>query len=54
MNVIMEKCKRCLVCIGVCPVQAISDKDGKVSIDKSVCLECGCCASSCPNKAIEY
>jgi ferredoxin hydrogenase large subunit len=54
MEIIAEKCKRCLVCVEVCPVRAISDVDGKVSIDKSICLECGCCASSCPNEAIKY
>ncbi|MDR1375447.1 MAG: 4Fe-4S binding protein [Holosporaceae bacterium] len=54
MEIIAERCKRCLVCIGVCPVKAISDKDGIVSIDNNICLECGCCAAACPNQAIKY
>ena len=35
-------------------VYAISEMDGKVVIDKEVCLSCGCCASVCPNCAIEF
>ncbi|MDR1560805.1 MAG: 4Fe-4S binding protein [Holosporaceae bacterium] len=54
MEIIAEKCKKCLVCIDVCPLRAISEKDGKISIDKNICLNCGCCAASCPNKAIKY
>ncbi|MDR0968152.1 MAG: 4Fe-4S binding protein [Holosporaceae bacterium] len=54
VRIIPEKCKKCLTCIEVCPVRAISEKDGKVTIDKDECLGCGCCAASCPNAAIEY
>lgn len=52
MKVLPEKCKKCLSCIEVCPVQAISVKDGVVTIDKNICLECGCCAATCTNDAI--
>jgi Fe-S-cluster-containing hydrogenase component 2 len=54
VEIVAEECKMCLVCVSVCPVQAISDINGKVSINKSLCLECGCCASSCPSNAIKY
>jgi dihydromethanopterin reductase (acceptor) len=54
MRIVREKCKKCLECIDVCPVNAIFQNNGVVEIRKSECLECGCCASSCPNKAIEY
>ncbi|MDR2766659.1 MAG: 4Fe-4S binding protein [Holosporaceae bacterium] len=54
MEVVTEKCKKCLECVRVCPVLAVSEKDGKTTIDKSLCLECGCCASVCPNGAIKY
>ena len=54
MKIIVEKCQKCLGCVEVCPVQAISEKDEKVVIDKDVCLSCGCCASCCPNEAIEF
>ncbi|MDR0677661.1 MAG: 4Fe-4S binding protein [Holosporaceae bacterium] len=49
----LEKCKRCLVCVGVCPVKAISIKGENAEIDKDICIGCGCCASSCPNSAID-
>lgn len=54
MRVIQEKCKKCLECTRVCPVKAVAEKDGKVEIDMSICLSCGCCAAACPNKAIEF
>ncbi len=54
MKILSEKCQKCLECAEVCPVKAISEKDGKVVIDKSICLGCGCCASCCPNDAIEF
>lgn len=57
MKVILEKCKDCRVCmkcVEVCPVNAISEKDGLINIDKNVCLECGCCVVTCPQKAIEW
>jgi Fe-S-cluster-containing hydrogenase component 2 len=54
MKVIPEKCKKCLACVDVCPVKAISEKDGVVVINRDECLGCGCCASFCPNSAIEY
>ncbi|MDR0555481.1 MAG: 4Fe-4S binding protein [Holosporaceae bacterium] len=54
MKIISEKCKKCFSCIDVCPVGAIAQKDGEVSIDRNICLGCGCCASYCPNNAIEY
>lgn len=54
VRVISEKCKKCLACVEVCPMKAISEEDGKIVINKDVCLECGCCASACANDAIEF
>ncbi|MDR0753588.1 MAG: 4Fe-4S binding protein [Holosporaceae bacterium] len=54
MKIIPKKCKRCLACVDVCPVKAISKKGEEVVISSDICLECGCCASFCPNDAIEY
>jgi uncharacterized Fe-S center protein len=53
MRIIIEKCKKCLECVDVCPVQAISEKDGNVAIDENSCLGCGCCAATCSNAAID-
>ena len=56
MKVISEKCKKCLSCVDVCPVQAIScsEKEASITIDSDVCLECGCCVSACSHEAIVY
>lgn len=54
MRIIPEKCKGCLECTKVCPVAAISEKEGAITIDKESCLCCGCCASACPSKAISF
>lgn len=54
MKILAHKCKKCLSCIEVCPVQAILEKDETVVINKEICLECGCCASTCPHNAIIY
>ena len=42
-------------CLQVCPVDAIANEPGvdrKVFIDPDTCIECGSCASACPNGAI--
>lgn len=54
MKVISEKCKKCLECTKVCPVGAVTEKDGKITIDKENCLCCGCCASACSSEAISF
>ncbi|MDR3179288.1 MAG: 4Fe-4S binding protein [Holosporaceae bacterium] len=54
MEIVVEKCKRCCSCKEVCPVGAVSEKDGVMVIDESICLGCGCCAASCPSKAIVF
>ena len=35
-------------CAEACPVQCISEGDGKYVIDADQCLECGSCAEACP------
>lgn len=54
MKVMSEKCKKCLECTKVCPVGAISEKDGVVTIDQGACLGCGCCASCCTYEAVSF
>ena len=36
-----------------CPVEAISEGEGKYVIDADVCVSCGSCADQCPTEAIE-
>lgn len=54
MQVNVELCQKCLECMKICPVQAISEGSESIEIDKDVCLNCGCCAAVCPHKAINF
>ena len=47
-HVISDDCIACGTCIGECPVEAISEGDGKYVIDADTCIDCGACAGSCP------
>ena len=48
---ITNKCIKCGSCIPVCPMEAISFKDGKVTIDPAKCVSCGGCHAVCPVEA---
>lgn len=45
---ISDECIACGACVGACPVEAISEQDGKMVIDADTCVECGACAGVCP------
>lgn len=45
---ITDDCIACGACAGECPVEAISEGDGKYVIDADKCLDCGACADACP------
>ena len=48
-----EQCRRCLSCLEICPVGAISlGDDGKPLIHPEICRGCGTCAAQCPAGAI--
>ena len=47
-----NKCTGCGACVNVCPVGAISMKDGKAVIDQEKCIKCGKCLDVCPQGAI--
>ena len=51
--IITDACVACGSCAEQCPVEAISEGDGKYVIDADVCVSCGSCAEQCPNEAIE-
>ena len=46
----LEKCKGCKKCRieQSCPMKAVSVLDGKVTINESLCNNCGRCAGKCP------
>lgn len=43
-----DECIGCGACAEGCPVEAISEKDGKFVIDADKCIDCGTCADNCP------
>ncbi len=45
---ITDECIACGACAAECPVEAISEGDGKFEIDPDKCIECGACAGTCP------
>ena len=45
---ISDECVGCGACAAECPVEAISEKEGKYEIDAEKCIECGACADTCP------
>ncbi|MCQ2524068.1 MAG: 4Fe-4S dicluster domain-containing protein [Lachnospiraceae bacterium] len=51
---VTDSCQGCLAhpCKEVCPVKAITFKDGHSVIDESKCIKCGKCISVCPYNAI--
>ena len=42
------ECIACGACASDCPVDAISEGDGKYVIDGDTCISCGACAGTCP------
>ncbi len=47
-----SKCTGCLLCRDNCPNEAITFKDGKISIFDHACKYCMHCQLACPKKAI--
>ncbi|SHH36421.1 4Fe-4S dicluster domain-containing protein [Desulforamulus hydrothermalis] len=45
-------CDRCLTCVAVCPVGAVSVQEGRIQLDRQACTGCGACISHCPNQII--
>ena len=50
---ITDECISCGVCEGECPIQAISEGEGKYVVDPDTCIDCGACAEACPTSAIK-
>ena len=48
------KCVKCKKCVPYCPRNAIVEKDGRMTIDLDLCVECGVCKTwaKCPRDAI--
>lgn len=48
IHVSPNDCTGCDECTPRCPVDALTQKDGRVSADPSLCIGCGLCVQSCP------
>lgn len=48
-----NKCLHCGACASVCPVSAVTFKDGVVHIDRAACTLCGACVENCPGAALK-
>ena len=53
LNLDMEKCVGCGMCITVCPhaVFKMNEKHAYIE-ERDACMECGACAKNCPAEAI--
>ena len=52
MYKVTDGCVNCAACDSECPVEAISEKEGKRWIDPAKCVSCGACVPNCPTDAI--
>ncbi|MBO4535377.1 MAG: 4Fe-4S binding protein [Clostridia bacterium] len=51
-RIINDECISCGACAANCPVNAISEGDGKMVINPDECIDCGACEAGCPVSAI--
>ncbi len=49
----MKKCKQCMLCVTLCPYDAIKIKNDKPNINYNFCKGCLICLRQCPWAAIE-
>lgn len=51
--IVQDKCKKCSICVKVCPTNAISGKPKAVhDINTELCIKCDACREKCPFDAI--
>lgn len=53
INILLDKCIGCKLCVGACPFNAIKVEEKKAKILDN-CTLCGACVSSCKFKAIDF
>ena len=49
---LLEACKYCNECVGICPAKAISNPGEKLVFDYNECIRCYCCVEVCPHAAM--
>ena len=49
-----EGCKKCMICVDSCPVQAMKLEEGDEHpvIDYDKCIKCMCCHEMCPYSVV--
>ncbi|MDA3900893.1 MAG: DUF362 domain-containing protein [Spirochaetes bacterium] len=47
-----KKCRLCLKCAQICSAEALMVSEGKIVIDRNLCILCFCCHEVCPYGAI--
>ena len=53
-KIISAACKRCAVCVKVCPAGALSTRPDEPPVfDYKKCIRCYCCQEMCPEGAIK-
>lgn len=54
LQVDVEGCTLCLACVGACPTNALSDNPERPELrfTESLCVQCGLCAATCPERVI--
>jgi anaerobic sulfite reductase subunit C len=46
-----EACISCRLCVTICPVRAIDERDEAFILDETKCIYCGLCIKNCPTSA---
>jgi ferredoxin len=54
LDVNVAGCTLCLACVSACPVNALGDNAEKpmLTFQEDLCVQCGLCAATCPEKVI--
>lgn len=54
VTVATDGCTLCLACVSACPADALKDNPDRpmLRFDESLCVQCGLCAHTCPEKVI--
>lgn len=47
-----DKCDACLICIDICPMDAISADEEYAAVNLDRCIGCGVCVVKCPTNAV--
>jgi indolepyruvate ferredoxin oxidoreductase alpha subunit len=50
---VTEKCNNCMVCVKLTGCPALVPKEGKLTIDETLCTACALCVAICPYKALQ-